>query len=143
SVVLALAAFVAFFFGHMPFLLVLLGSGFASVGWRRFTPAMVVLALLLPGRADAVESASRRLFDICSFFLKVGLFSFGGAYAVLPYIREGAVAAYGWITDPEMIDALALGETTPGPLTPIALSPGCLPATARAAPCLAAHRAIV
>ena len=58
-----------------------------------------------------------RLFDISWFFFKVGLFSFGGAYAVLPYIREGAVASYGWISDRQMIDALALGETTPGPLS--------------------------
>src|SRR5262249_40033835 len=57
--------------------------------------------------------------DVSWFFLKVGLFSFGGAYAVLPMIREGAVATYGWITDPQMIDALALGETTPGPLISI------------------------
>jgi len=46
----------------------------------------------------------------------VGLFSFGGAYAVLPLIREGSVFTYGWLSDPQMIDALALGETTPGPL---------------------------
>src|SRR5438105_11249328 len=95
SVVLALAAFVAFFFGHIPFLLVLLGSGFAYVGWRRFTPPMPALALLLPGRAHAAGSASGRLFDICHFFLKLCLFSFGGAYAVLPYILGGAVATYG------------------------------------------------
>src|SRR5438105_11035453 len=138
SVVLALAAFLAFFFGHLPFLLVLLGSGFAYVGWRRLTPAMAALALLLPSRAEAAESAGRRLFDICSFFLKVGLFSFGGAYAVLPYIREGAVARYGWIGDRQMIDALALGETTPGPLISIGIFVGYLAGNGRAVPWLGA-----
>jgi len=42
--------------------------------------------------------------------------TFGGAYAVLPYVYQGAVEHYGWITPSQMIDGLALGETTPGPL---------------------------
>jgi chromate transporter len=41
---------------------------------------------------------------------------FGGAYAVLPYVYQGAVEQFGWLTGPQMIDGLALGETTPGPL---------------------------
>src|SRR5689334_21781264 len=116
SVALAAAAFVAFSVIHVPFLIVLIGCGVAYLGWRNAAPAAAAMALLLPGRAEAAESAARRVLDISWFFLKVGLFSFGGAYAVLPYIREGAVHGYGWITDREMIDALALGETTPGPL---------------------------
>src|SRR5256886_14424471 len=137
-VVLAVAAFVAFFFGQLPFLVVLLGCGLCFIGWRRLVPIATALALLLPGRADAAESAGRRLFDICSFFLKVGLFSFGGAYAVLPYIREGAVARYGWITDREMINALALGETTPGPLISIGIFVGYLAGNGRGVPWLGA-----
>jgi chromate transporter len=50
------------------------------------------------------------------FFTKAALLTFGGAYAVLPYVLEGAVETYGWLTAPQMIDGLALGETTPGPL---------------------------
>jgi chromate transporter len=119
-VILAIAAFVAFYFGRLPFVLVLLGCGLIYIGWQRRRPgarlAATAASLLLATRADAAESAVRRLFDISWFFLKVGLFSFGGAYAVLPYIREGAVSTYGWITDGQMIDALALGETMPGPL---------------------------
>jgi chromate transporter len=42
--------------------------------------------------------------------------TFGGAYAVLPYVYQGAVEHYGWLTPTQMIDGLALGETTPGPL---------------------------
>jgi chromate transporter len=45
-----------------------------------------------------------------------GLMTFGGAYAVLPYVYQGAVEQFGWLTGPQMIDGLALGETTPGPL---------------------------
>jgi chromate transporter len=68
----------------------------------------------------------------------VGLFSFGGAYAVLPYIRQGAVADYGWIDDRQMIDALALGETTPGPLISIAIFVGWLAGHGAGVPWLAA-----
>jgi chromate transporter len=44
------------------------------------------------------------------------LLTFGGAYAVLPYVYQGAVIHHGWLTPTQMIDGLALGETTPGPL---------------------------
>jgi chromate transporter len=50
------------------------------------------------------------------FFSKAALLTFGGAYAVLPYVYQGAAGQYGWLTAPQMIDGLALGETTPGPL---------------------------
>ena len=50
------------------------------------------------------------------FFTKAALLTFGGAYAVLPYVYQGAVEQFGWITATQMIDGLALGETTPGPL---------------------------
>jgi chromate transporter len=50
------------------------------------------------------------------FFTKAALMTFGGAYAVLPYVYQGAVEYYGWLTPAQMIDGLALGEATPGPL---------------------------
>jgi chromate transporter len=50
------------------------------------------------------------------FFTKAALMTFGGAYAVLPYVFQGAVEHYQWLTPTQMIDGLALGETTPGPL---------------------------
>lgn len=50
------------------------------------------------------------------FFTKAALLTFGGAYAVLPYIYQGAVSHYGWLTPTQMIDGLALGEANPGPL---------------------------
>lgn len=50
------------------------------------------------------------------FFTKAALVTFGGAYAVLPYVYQGAVSHYGWASAHQMIDGLALGETTPGPL---------------------------
>ena len=50
------------------------------------------------------------------FFSKAALLTFGGAYAVLPYVYQGAVDHYGWLTTTQMIDGLALSESTPGPL---------------------------
>ena len=50
------------------------------------------------------------------FFTTAALLTFGGAYAVLPYVYQGAVGNFGWVSGPQMIDGLALGETTPGPL---------------------------
>lgn len=50
------------------------------------------------------------------FFTKAALVTFGGAYAVLPYVYQGGVEHYQWVTGTQMIDGLALGETTPGPL---------------------------
>ena len=50
------------------------------------------------------------------FFSKAALMTFGGAYAVLPYVYQGAVETFQWLTPQQMIDGLALGESTPGPL---------------------------
>jgi chromate transporter len=50
------------------------------------------------------------------FFTKAALLTFGGAYAVLPYVYQGAVETHQWLDARQMIDGLALGETTPGPL---------------------------
>ena len=50
------------------------------------------------------------------FFTEAALLTFGGAYAVLPYVTQAAVVQYGWLSAAQMMDGLALGETTPGPL---------------------------
>lgn len=131
AVALAMAAFVAFHIFKLPFIAVLIGCGIAYIAAQRGIPPRAGAASLLalagiPLLARAAETASTRLFDISWFFLKVGLFSFGGAYAVLPMIREGSVDAYGWISDAQMIDALALGETTPGPLISVGIFVGYL-----------------
>ncbi len=56
------------------------------------------------------------LHNMGEFFTKAAFLTIGGAYAVLPYVYQGAVEHYGWLTGPQMMDGLALGETTPGPL---------------------------
>jgi chromate transporter len=59
---------------------------------------------------------SKDLFNMGEFFVKAAFLTIGGAYAVLPYVYQGAVEHFGWLTGPQMMDGLALGETTPGPL---------------------------
>lgn len=53
---------------------------------------------------------------LISFFTRAAFVTFGGAYAVLPYVAQVSVERFGWLTRLQMIDGLALGETTPGPL---------------------------
>jgi chromate transporter len=53
---------------------------------------------------------------MAGFFTQAALLTFGGAYAVLPFLTQAAVEQYGWLTAAQMMDGLALGETTPGPL---------------------------
>jgi chromate transporter len=50
------------------------------------------------------------------FFSKAALVTFGGAYAVLPYVAQQAVKTHHWLTAGQMLDGLGLAETTPGPL---------------------------
>ena len=63
-----------------------------------------------------VVSGQQTLADMGDFFTKAAFLTIGGAYAVLPYVYQGGVEQYQWLTGPQMIDGLALGETTPGPL---------------------------
>ena len=75
------------------------------------------LALFLPlGFLVVVNGWNGSLSVMARFFTRVALLSFGGAYAVLPYVAQGAVEQFGWLSAAQMLDGLALGETTPGPL---------------------------
>ena len=91
----------------------------ARFRWSRFARVVAVGALLwlVPmGALFASLGWDHTLTQMGWFFTKAALLTFGGAYAVLPYVTDGAVNTYGWLTPAQMIDALALGETTPGPL---------------------------
>jgi chromate transporter len=68
------------------------------------------------------------------FFSKAALLTFGGAYAVLPYVYQGAVTHFAWLTPEQMIDGLALGETTPGPLIMVVAFVGFVGGYSTAAP---------
>jgi chromate transporter len=91
----------------------------ARFSWRRLVITTAVFLALWAGALAllAVRFGWRGDFTQMGwFFTKAALLTFGGAYAVLPYVLQGAVETHGWGTASQMIDGLALGETTPGPL---------------------------
>ncbi len=91
----------------------------ARYSWARlFVTLAAYVALWAAALATlvAVQGWQGDLAQMGWFFTKAALVTFGGAYAVLPYVVQGAVEQYGWLTAPQMIDGLALGESTPGPL---------------------------
>ncbi|MBN8455468.1 chromate efflux transporter [Accumulibacter sp.] len=91
----------------------------AAFRWSRLTTVVLVGALLwlVPmALLTLLCGWTHTLTQMGWFFTKAALLTFGGAYAVLPYVYQGAVLHHGWLTPTQMIDGLALGETTPGPL---------------------------
>ncbi|MBI3777839.1 MAG: chromate efflux transporter [Gammaproteobacteria bacterium] len=91
----------------------------ARFKWVRvITYSMIGLAIWagVEGTLFALYGWQGTLAQMGWFFTKAALLTFGGAYAVLPYVYQGGVEQYQWLTGPQMIDGLALGETTPGPL---------------------------
>lgn len=91
----------------------------AKFKWSRFT-VFILIGLSLGGVIMAALTMTYgwqgTLTQMSWFFTKAALVTFGGAYAVLPYVYQGGVEQYAWLTGTQMIDGLALGETTPGPL---------------------------
>jgi chromate transporter len=86
--------------------------------WPRvgMVAAVYVVLLALPVGAVLATFGTAPFADIAQLFTKAAFVTFGGAYAVLPYVADEAVRGYGWLTAGEMLDGLALAETTPGPL---------------------------
>jgi chromate transporter len=78
------------------------------LGVGLWTLSLGVIALLL--------GTAHTLTQMGGFFTQAALLTFGGAYAVLPFVTQAAVMQYGWLTATQMMDGLALGESTPGPL---------------------------
>lgn len=91
----------------------------ARFKWSRFM-AFTLTGFLIWGTVLTLLSANygweNTLTQMGWFFTKAALVTFGGAYAVLPYVYQGGVEHYAWLNASQMIDGLALGETTPGPL---------------------------
>ena len=87
--------------------------------WRRFARVCLTGGVLWAGMMGFLCARfgwETTLAQMGWFFTKAALLTFGGAYAVLPYVYQGGVEEFRWLTASQMIDGLALGETTPGPL---------------------------
>ncbi|MBR2657597.1 MAG: chromate efflux transporter [Loktanella sp.] len=130
--VIAILAFIALFFFAVPFPVVVLAAGVAGAlmpGQPTEGQIMpkgslrnAARVLLIGGAVWAapvilvVATGSAFLLDVAAFFSLMAVVTFGGAYAVLAYMTQEVVFSYGWLTTPQMMDALGLAETTPGPL---------------------------
>ncbi|MEL6449942.1 MAG: chromate efflux transporter [Pseudomonadota bacterium] len=129
--VLAGTAFVALFVFGLPFPAIVICAGLYGYVTAKpgATPAPAPTAQARTARTVAIwgalwatpllflwVTAQDFLLQIGLFFSKLAIVTFGGAYAVLAYMTQEVVQDYGWITTGEMIDALGLAETTPGPL---------------------------
>ena len=130
--VLAACAFTALFVFGLPFPVIVLAAGaFGALSHAgdstpaipeatsraRTLPVIALWAVLWATPLLALWVADQAfLLQIGLFFSKLAVVTFGGAYAVLAYMTQTVVQDFGWITTAEMIDALGLAETTPGPL---------------------------
>lgn len=132
---IAIAAFAALYLFALPFPVVILAAGLLGAWLLRGDFAAVPLAApnphalrqslravliwgavwLLPLGA-VLAIAPPILADLALLFSKLAVLTFGGAYAVLSWLTAEVVTQRGWLTAPQMLDALALAETTPGPL---------------------------
>jgi chromate transporter len=141
---LAVAAFIGIYFLHVPFPLIVLAAGLCGLALARFWPntaskdeaTLADDAPAQPSRARAWKTlaigialwaipfaaliAWRGWASLHAqeyrFFTQAALVTFGGAYAVLAYVTQAAVANYDWLSQAQAVDGLALAETTPGPL---------------------------
>ena len=82
--------------------------------WLHLTRLLLAFLAIWAGAMSLLPAGT--LLTMGEFFTKAALVTFGGAYAVLPYVYQGGVETHGWLTGAQMIDGLALGESTPGPL---------------------------
>lgn len=133
--IIAALAFIGLFFLSVPYPLIILAAalyGFFSttqsgedietirhqvpLSQTLKTSALWLIIWLLPLVMLSVLDAPQILVDIGQFFSKLAVVTFGGAYAVLAYMAQDVVTQFGWLSAEEMIDALGLAETTPGPL---------------------------
>lgn len=90
-----------------------------QASWTQSLKTLLIGFVVIIGSLSALIFAfglDHFLVKTAWFYTKAAFLTFGGAYAVLPYVFQGAVDHYHWLTSQQMIDALALGESTPGPL---------------------------
>jgi chromate transporter len=117
--VLLVGAFAGMRFAGINFLLILFTAGLLNLLFTQGIPPLRRTAGTLPvvifGAPIATMVADSRLLQISWLFLKTGLLSFGGAYASLIFVQQGAVAEHHWVSDGQLLDGVALSVATPGP----------------------------
>ena len=117
--VLLVGAFIGMRFAGINFLIILLIAGVLNLLFDQRVPLLKKTAPTVPAlivaMGFALPLANSRLVQVAWLFLKTGLFSFGGAYASLVFVQQGAVAHHHWVSDGQLLDGVALSVATPGP----------------------------
>jgi len=117
--ILLVGAFVGMRFAGINFLLILLIAGALNLIVDRGLPlpgrAGPTLPVVIGGLSLTLPLLDFRWLQVAWLFLKTGLLSFGGAYASLVFVQQGAVAQYHWLSDGQLLDGVALSIATPGP----------------------------
>jgi chromate transporter len=117
--VLLVGAFLAIQVAGINFLLVLLAAGLlnmlAAQDRLKLRREPERLRSIIVGLGVLVLFADSKWFQMAWLFLKTGLFSFGGAYASLAFLQQGAVEQHRWLTASQLLDGVALSIATPGP----------------------------
>ena len=93
-----------------------LGALLLSVPRSSASLGLLVMALLEPARALASTAESADLAKLGLFFLKVGAVLYGSGYVLIAFLEGGLVTDYGWVTRQQLLDAIAVGQFTPGPV---------------------------
>ena len=94
---------------------VLLACGVVELAWRRVPGGALSIS---PLHALAIVAASGGAYASLAWVaFKVGALSYGGGFVIIPLMQADAVERYGWMTDAEFLNAVALGQVTPGPVT--------------------------
>jgi chromate transporter len=112
-------SFVGMRFFGINFLLILISAGLLNLlvkeGWPRLRRSAPSVRITVGGIVLLLPVIDSRQFQISWLFLKTGFLSFGGAYASLVFVQQGAVAEHHWLTDGQLLDGVALSVATPGP----------------------------
>jgi chromate transporter len=104
-------------FGLHPLLLLLLAGGIACLpALRTSRVSLSALPLLTIGSGILTTTASFSLLSLFLIFLKLGATVFGSGYVLLAFLRTDLVTHRGWLTDAQLVDAVAVGQVTPGPV---------------------------
>ena len=115
---LLIGSFVGMRFAGIDFLLILIIAGLLNLLFKEGLPRLRSIAPSLKITFTGIALLpiiDSRLFQISWLFLKTGFLSFGGAYASLVFVQQGAVAQHQWLTDGQLLDGVALSVATPGP----------------------------
>ena len=116
--VVAVAAVAATFLGVHELLILAVAGALVAIARGRMTPAasMIVPFGGFGAAATATASATAGLLPLFAVFLKIGSVLFGSGYVLLAFLRSDLVERYHWLTNTELLDAVAVGQVTPGPL---------------------------